>query len=148
MGDCGCGDFGAHFKLPAPDGNTYVLQIYDSCPDCDTGAGLIVHRMTEEELRGWTAWATPELPWNRWSREYAERFIPILHPAKLRAALVEHVKTAWRRVAKRDRGEDALAELLDEAFSEVFRDAVWSSAKELLDEAKAAAARPADDEAG
>jgi hypothetical protein len=87
MGECGCGNFDATFRLPGPDKLTYVIQIYPSCNDCSTPVGLIVHRMTSEDLQLWDAEHLPELFFDKqWDDSAA---IPIIHPEKLLGVLQE-----------------------------------------------------------
>lgn len=76
MGECGCGNFNADLQLPGPDGLTYIIQVYPSCTYCDTPIGLIIHRMTSEQVRSWDAEQLPEPNWD----DDNSTVVTILHP--------------------------------------------------------------------
>lgn len=116
MGQCGCGDFAAQHKIPGPDGTVYSVQVYDSCSECQTPAGVILTKHDAESREMWDVDHLPDL------REdgYGGYTIPVLHPKDL-------VKTmlAW---AGPGIEEDYAADgLIQDAVSECFRDAVWET---------------------
>lgn len=78
MCECGCGDLRPFGKFPAPNGDTYLLEIYPGCGDCHVGPGVVVHRFTTEQLEehGWTDFREiPDLPW---LPDRAECAVPVL----------------------------------------------------------------------
>lgn len=54
MGACGCGDYPGGKKFPGPKGVVYTLVVYPGCSDCDTPAGVVIHRWNATgEDRDW-----------------------------------------------------------------------------------------------
>lgn len=53
MGQCGCGDFHPQFTLPGPDGSVYALELFTGCHDCRAPPGVVVARLSGEQLDVW-----------------------------------------------------------------------------------------------
>lgn len=75
MGQCGCSDFNPVGKIPGPNDDCYVLQIYPGCQQCNAAAGVIIYQMTEKELND--DWGEVDLPKLRISPNGLG--IPVLH---------------------------------------------------------------------
>lgn len=82
MGACGCGDYQPFAKFDGPPGFVYTLSFYTGCDDCDTPAGLIVTRFSEEEAKDWDVLDLPEAPWNDYSSGWADVAVPFLKVGK------------------------------------------------------------------
>lgn len=44
MGECGCSAVHPRWKLPAPDGGWYAIEVYTGCEYCDAPAGVVIYR--------------------------------------------------------------------------------------------------------
>jgi len=87
MGECGCGDYNAFAKFPAPGGHAYVLQLYNGCEYCDTPAGVIIEHVRKPELvdRDWESLPTIDFFKNH------ELAIPVVDPQQLLKAITDEV---------------------------------------------------------
>lgn len=65
MGACGCGEGNAAFKLKAPDGRWYVIELQPGCDYCSHGPGLCVLHPDMASYLGDDLDFLPELPWLR-----------------------------------------------------------------------------------
>lgn len=81
MGQCGCADFSAFAKLPAPDGGFYSVGIYWGCDNCHMPAGVRINKHTAEEAKRWRVDVLPELPLSAFAGEV---LIPVFDPEKLK----------------------------------------------------------------
>jgi hypothetical protein len=61
MGECGCGDYNADLRFKGPDGITYVLQVYQSCSECCTPAGVLIYAFNDEQYKLWNCGELPEI---------------------------------------------------------------------------------------
>lgn len=61
MGQCGCGDFYPQFTLPGPDGSVYALQLFNGCHDCRAPAGIVINKLSGEQLDMWEIEHIPKL---------------------------------------------------------------------------------------
>jgi len=111
MGSCGCGDTRADFRFPAPGGDVYVLDIYDSCADCQTPAGIVLYRMTKRQAEFWDAKSAAPL-------DVTEEgvLVPLVDPAVL-----ARLMGAWAKPVRDEYDADGLCA---DAVEAVFRDAV------------------------
>lgn len=97
MGQCGCGDFKASWKLQGPGNTLYAIEIYNGCRDCETPVGLVVYRMTrkgDEFFYDETA-KLPELPMRAYGSDKngdAQSAIRVLDPRVLREHLSKWAK--------------------------------------------------------
>lgn len=83
MGQCGCGDMNPQWQLQGPGTTTYVIEIYAGCPDCETPAGIAVHRMSPSDMDAWDLHELPELPFRRVGHEELDAPIQLVHPKVL-----------------------------------------------------------------
>lgn len=83
MGECGCGNFYPEFKFPGPDGSVYALQVYRGCEGCQTPVGVIISRLTGEEIEEWDVEHLPELPFHDISENYREYLVQVADPMKV-----------------------------------------------------------------
>lgn len=88
MGQCGCGDFYGDFKLKAPDGNNYIIQIYKGCKECNMPAGIIIYNFDKEEGKSWDVDHIQEIeiPNND------QRFISILNIDQIKNKMVSDIE--------------------------------------------------------
>jgi len=95
----------------------YSIQIYGSCRDCQTPAGIIFTKHdTEEDREIWDVDHLPELPDDGYGRCY----IPMLDPAVL--------VTKLREWGGPDVNDDYDVDgFVQDAVPECFRDAVWAT---------------------
>lgn len=112
MGDCGCSAFNALFKFKGPKGITYVIDIYPSCPECCTPAGVIIYAFSKRDMADWGCEDIPELP-----IEYEGTCISVIHPETLKEEMLK------------SSNEDDLAGissevLFDDTLRDAFREAV------------------------
>ena len=80
MGQCGCGDFSAFAKMPAPDGGFYSVGIYWGCGECHMPAGVRINKHTAEDARSWGVPSLPDLPFEE---HLGEVLIPVFDPEAL-----------------------------------------------------------------
>lgn len=59
MGQCGCGDFKPNFKLPGPNGSVYCIELFSGCHDCRAPAGVVIEKLSGEELITWDVQTIP-----------------------------------------------------------------------------------------
>jgi hypothetical protein len=123
MGQCGCGDYRAAFKLPGPDGIWYAFQRHRGCRDCGVVAGVIVYRHDAEGARTWDVERLPNLPVYSYDEEggvEGECAIPVLDATQLQDRIAE----AFAEVYASDdelTAEDAVDLLSDVVPEAVFR---------------------------
>ena len=56
MGECGCGMDLTTYRLPAPDGKFYAVELYPGCVECSTGPAVYIRHVNKsvwdwEEVR-------------------------------------------------------------------------------------------------
>ena len=93
MGQCGCGDTTPDYQFPGPDGVIYAIQIYQSCHDCQSPAGVEIYRFdpNSEDTEDWVR-GVPELDFMGYPHDDtrdAQAFISVLDPEHMVAALVK-----------------------------------------------------------
>jgi hypothetical protein len=122
MGQCGCGDFNASLKLPGPAGTLYAIQLYYPCAQCETGAAVIIHRLTEAEA---TQWGVPDLPEPRWAEygEAAEHWIQVLDPDRLKERMTAFARESGSEYDPVGLVEDAVDHCLVDAIDDTRTDA-------------------------
>ena len=136
MCECGCGAFGGGFRFPGPDGIVYLLELYPGCGDCDTPAGVIIHRYQDtEEQREWFG-DQPEMPFIDFqgnppnaltgSSEFAQ---PIVNAG----AVVKALAKSHGDMLVRDGKEEYLLGELIEADPDTWRDVIDAHVREQLD---------------
>lgn len=113
MCECGCGELNAQYRMPGPDGKTYVLGVYDSCKDCDTPAGVDISLMTDEEMKDYDY---IKLPWIDFTKPMIG--IAVMHPRVLRTEIEKYLA---RSPADEDMCEVVAEELMDECFRPAVR---------------------------
>lgn len=114
MGECGCGSFSPCALMDGPNGLTYVVEVYPSCRDCETGASVRLHIMTAEDL---AEWAIADLPKIEFYGDAKVAWLPVLHPADLREKMEAFAK-------KQKPGTYDYDGLVYDAVNATFRDAV------------------------
>jgi hypothetical protein len=114
MGECGCANFNVQHKLRGPNDTFYLICIYDSCKYCETGAAVILYKMTAEECR---EWGVDDMPITEIT--YEGTWISILDPDVLGKLVGE---------AYTDDKYDA--DLIRETIQEKFREAIWATRKD------------------
>jgi hypothetical protein len=131
MCECGCGNTEPDWRLPGPDGITYAIQVYPSCSDCGTPAGLIVYRFTAEEARSWGVNDCLELPIHPYMRGsvFGDCRIPIVHPRLLKKKLVELMRNVPEEYDPDGYLEDSFDEAFADAVAETFEE--WKRGGEL-----------------
>lgn len=87
MCECGCAQFSPSYKMPGPDGATYVIEIKRPCHDCSTPLGFIIHRMSEKDVVEWGADMARDLGFDEYS--WPEASIPLLWPEAMSKRLLE-----------------------------------------------------------
>ena len=94
----------------------YSIQLYDSCNECQTPAGVIITKHDEESREMWDVDHLPEMP----DDGYGGHYIPVLDPAVLVAKVRE-----W---GGPDVNDDYDADgFVQDSIPECFRDAVWAT---------------------
>ncbi len=99
MGECGCGDFAAEWKLPGPNGVLYAIEVYPGCSYCDNPAGVVVYRVRTDD-DAFNVAGLPDLPIGVYQREplfegqasdpvSGEAFIPITHTGAVLELIAE-----------------------------------------------------------
>lgn len=99
MGECGCGNFSAKWKLPGPNGVLYAIEVYPGCSYCDNPAGVVVYRVRTDD-DAFDVAGLPELPIQVYQREplfadmpsdpiSGEAFIPIVHTGSVLDVIAE-----------------------------------------------------------
>lgn len=107
MGECGCSDFRGDYRFRGPGDLTYVLQVYESCDDCCTPAGVVLYAMNPDECRDWDVESIPEI-----QVPYVGRLVAVLDPKILGPAMARELGEE----------EDAIQEAL-----RAFRGAVYDT---------------------
>ncbi|WP_437310089.1 hypothetical protein [Sorangium sp. So ce388] len=113
MGECDCGSSGARYRLPAPDGGAYVIQLQPPCTGCPGPAGVAAHRYAAErveEVEGW-----PALELHDYGHGYADTGLVVLDVQQARAALMKHLVEVGLSKDEFDAEEHA-REILDECL--------------------------------
>jgi len=88
MGSCGCGDWGADYRLPIKQaGAAWALQIHDGCEYCDVGPRLIFQRHKKGSGFYDAAAQLPQLDWGFEGDGYAELVVPIIDGESLWRAI-------------------------------------------------------------
>lgn len=87
MGDCGCSAFNALFKIKGPGKTMYIIDIYPSCKECFTPAGVILYKMDKKAMKEWNCENIPELEFP----DECEIYIPVLYPEILKSKMLETV---------------------------------------------------------
>ncbi|MGK3995026.1 hypothetical protein [Sorangium sp. So ce1024] len=115
MGECGCGSSGAHYRLPAPDGATYVIQLQPTCRYCPEGpAGVAVHRWSKQhkkEVEGW-----PALDLHDYGHGYADAGLVVLDPEEARrrvAAYLVQAKLAEDEFAAEEHAKEIVSDCIE-----------------------------------
>lgn len=126
MGSCNCADYDGIARLPGPDGCVYVLQIYHGCEGCDTGPGVMLHRMSKREAETWDADDLPVVPFD--AGDWDSVLIPVVDHDKLQARL---------NAFNDEHGADYdLDGFIHDAASEALRDACSDTVAEWWNEVK------------
>lgn len=86
MGACGCGDYAAFARFPGPDGITYAVEIYPSCPDCRTPIGVTIYRHDESDPHWWR-----DLPEIEFHPMFGSFSFQVVTPERLRKVVAEHL---------------------------------------------------------
>jgi len=80
MGQCGCGDYRGGYKFKGPGNIIYVIEIYQPCMDCESPAGVTIHKFGKEEQEFWDVDSEKDLEFN----EIGMANLPVLDPKKLK----------------------------------------------------------------
>lgn len=81
MGECGCANFSARWKMRAPKGGWYYIDVYLPCNNgCETPAGVRVGLLSAADAKSWGLDDVEELPL---AACLGEVLIGVLHPDQL-----------------------------------------------------------------
>lgn len=96
MGECGCGATSLDYKFAGPEGITYGIEIYSGCYYCDTPAGVVLHRYTQED--DWSEAIlehVPEAPFLGWqgaTEGWGEVALPVISREGLVASINQNLQ--------------------------------------------------------
>jgi hypothetical protein len=93
MGQCGCADGFGMFSFPGPDGTVYTFDTYAGCRDCDTPAGITIHRYRGSMLEFLQDDEPPPLPFRGVAddTEYGCFPLSMIDPKTLAKDIIEEV---------------------------------------------------------
>lgn len=116
MGECGCTGRGERHWLPGPNGMTYQIQLDPPCRNCESPAGVTVHRydkaMTKDcDVRR----AAPLAFWDD-EASYATVGLSVIDPPHARAALMRWMKD--RGIGKDEFDREGFAEEIWDLYLE------------------------------
>ncbi len=114
MGECGCYQNGSFFKLPAPKGDTYVIQLQPPCNHCPGPAGIAVHRYSRQRMKDNPVDAAP-LAFHDHGHGYADTGLVLLDMEALRGQLTKYLIKAKLAEDEFD-GEEYAREMIDECI--------------------------------
>jgi hypothetical protein len=121
--ECGCGEFSPSYQFAGPDGLTYTLSIYPGCKDCETPAGVVINRMTPEDVSEWDVASVPQLPIVAYSKRSVsgECGIPVLDSRLLTEKIAEAISPLADVAKEYDSASDMLS---DSDMPDIVTDAV------------------------
>ena len=94
MCECGCGNLGKFFKLPAPKG-WYMLHVYPGCSECDAPAGVtVVEAKTRSTQEDHNLESVDEPDWVK-TYSWREFSVALIDPNRMVAALIEQLGETW-----------------------------------------------------
>jgi len=137
VGECGCGNTRVDFVLPGPGNVVYGVQLYPSCTNCDTPAGVQIYRWDaarDPSAPSWYEDAAPA-PWNPYDKDLgdgADICVPVVTPEALLKSLAKWCKDNKAGVG--DDGDDygSIEDLLADALPECLHDAACAVGNEWL----------------
>jgi hypothetical protein len=131
MGACGCGDFAATHKFKGPDGYWYAFNVTSGCRDCDTGAGVRLYKMSDEEAEDQ---GLDEIESEvNFEEMLGEIYIAVIDPHVMQEVLLKWMLSAhpedvfdWDKDGKIDKKEliEGLKQFVEDAVLETFDDVV------------------------
>lgn len=134
MGACNCADGVPDFRFEGPDGVTYTLSIYPPCSDCQTPAGVILGKVSDDDLGLYGVPLAEVLHFDP-ALDYTI-LIPVIDRSKLQEQLVESCSEATiNSNGETYDAKDFIADIIEN--ERPFENAVQATIKEWDDERKA-----------
>lgn len=117
MGECGCGSSGKHYRFPAPNGGTYVIQLQPTCRYCGGPFGVVVHRYSEERAKDEEVDASVEaLAFVDYGYGHAEGCVMVIDPAEARQCVATYL-VQTKLAADEIEAEAHAEEIIDECIA-------------------------------